>query len=1000
MAADLEDSPAAEAFAERLRQWDEAWKLPAAGVHFLTREAVPAVRGGDVRKALALLDAAATRLAASGGDSKDGHTLLRQTLIYLTDHVNPRTGDTQETLTDAALILEPKVKILRALGAKEELIRAYLSGAMLLTLSFELFPLALDDAARSMILDMRLDSSLDVRALELGSIQQAIRSVDEAVRLAALYQPRDEMFAEPRKPPKQQAEILQAYELIANAIARRATRLEEAGAKADACRLLFVRASVARLTQEPAALSATLSELALKLAEVGEATAARDIAIEAVSLARQVGDAALQLTLAPLLRVESPPLDSDDAAAEPIEPDAMLDEEDRKWVADVDTMFAAVETHAPGHIHGSHADDVRAFLAPHLTSDLDVLKNALRMFVSTTVMFGIADRFSFGMVCCTQCGDYAAPQGRHPGVATVTCGTCKCELQCRMIEYSPHVGRVIATLAAEHANATALVKRANALRGTGDHTQAATLAGRAATVFRERGLPLAEAGALMEAVATLRDGGDAVAARAAEATALQLLFDLKDVPALTRMLLNVAMHGLVTRSAAATAVLGLIVDIANAHDPELETNADAANALFMQALIASRSINTLEQARKKYDEAFGFLTSAVNRPGGRKLMSRGFEKRFALLQERLTADHAGLFELAERTLAALDAEQHEAAQLFGAELFKRLAEFQDTRSILALANRLTLVNFQRQELWQALECLKIQAAVADRPGDTRIRANALRNQSMLEQVLEPDAAPATLAQAEALERQVETATRDLATAKLEAEQASDRNDSSAAADAWAHAADAAEIIGDTQEQLQALMHCISGYASVTRWVAALQAAIEVEALTASTAAVAHALTAQAEALAALGNGDAAAMRQARAAPAWQACLKLARQEADDVQVALRQARDEALHATRKKGDEYAEDADWARAERFYRASSAAAMSCVVIDATDLSVRIAYIADLDELGVVIVRQGEHRREEGQALSRQALRDLDELDTIDPDGIERRSEIRKELVAHVS
>ncbi|HEX4964279.1 MAG TPA: AAA family ATPase [Thermoanaerobaculia bacterium] len=993
MAADFDDPSVAEGFAERLRRWEEEWKLPTAGVHFLARAAVPAVLSGDTRKALPLLDAAATRLAASG-DSKDGHAILRRSLIYLTDHVNPTNGDPLEALADAERILEPKIKILRALGAEEELIRAYLVAAGFLALSFELFPLELNAAARA-IFATQPELPLDAPALALDCIQRAIHSVDEAARLAKLYQPRAEMFAEPPKPLKQRAEIMQAYELIANAIARRAARLEEAGAKADACRLLFVRAGVARLTQEPGPLSATLSDLALKLAGLGEAARARDMAAEAASLARGVGDAALELSMASLLRVEAPPLDGESAAAEPIEPDAALDEEDRKWIADVATMFEHVDTRAPGLIRGSPTDDIRAFLAPHMTSDLEVLKNALRLFMSTTVVVGITDKFSLGMVCCPRCGDYAAPQGREPGVATVICGTCKRELQCRMIEYSPHVGRVVATLAAEHANVTALVKRAKALRSTGEHTQAAALAVRAATTFRQWALPLAEAGALMEAAAALRDGGDAVAARAAQADAFRLLFDLKDVSALTGVLIGVARHDLDTRSAAAMAVLGLLIDIVHAHDPELEANADAANALFMQALIASRSIDTLEQARKKYDEAFEFLTGAVNQPGGRKLMSRGFEKRFALLQGRLSADHAGLFELAKKTQAALDAEQHEAAQLFGAELFKLLAELQDTRSMLALANRLTLVNFQRRELGQALECLKIQAALADRPGDARIRANALRNQSVLEQALESGAAPATLAEAEALERLVETAPRDLAAAKLEAEQASSRNDPAAAADAWARAADAAETLGDTKEQLQALMHCIAGYASATRWVAALQAALEAEALTASTAAVAHALTAQAEALAALGDGDTAAMRQARAAPGWQACLKLAAQQPQEVQAALRLARDEALRAVRRKGDERDQNLDLAGAERFYRASSAAAAACVAIDATDLPVRITNIADLDQLGVVIARQGEHRREEGQALSRQALEHLDDLDTLDPGGIERRSELRREL-----
>src|SRR4029077_18147449 len=122
-----------------------------------------------------------------------------------------------------------------------------------------------------------------------------------------------------------------------------------------------------------------------------------------------------------------------------------------------------------------------------------------------------------------------------------------------------------------------------------------------------------------------------------------------------------------------------------------------------------------------------------------------------------------------------------------------------------------------------------------------IRVNALRNQSVLEQAIDPESAPATLAKAEAVERIVETARRDLAAAKVKAKECMDRNDALSAAEAWAEVAHSAEIAGDTTELLQALMHGMSLYASLGHAVPALLTALDLEALTSTTPAVAQAL---------------------------------------------------------------------------------------------------------------------------------------------------------------
>lgn len=1001
MAADLDGTPEAEVFAERLRRWEETWKLSTAGVQFVAREAVAAVRAGEHRKALTLLENAASRLVRNR-DDEDGHAVLRQTLIYLVDQVNPKADNPIEAMAEAATILEPKTKILRALGAKDELVRAYLSGAVFLTLSFDLYPLGLSAEPGAALVGQghELPHDLEGDSLAIGCIQRAIHAVDEASRLAKLYQPREEMFADPRKEPRQHADVLRVYALIIDAIGRRAAQLEQRGAAADACRLWFLRAGVARLTQDAATLSATLAELAFKLAAIGEPAMARDTAADAASLARTVGDAILAERLTPLLEhVPAPPATDTGPTSPRIEPEVALDPEDREWVAGLDRMFIHLDDRIPGLTYGSPAEDARALFTPYLTADLDVLKQALRTFVPSALMVGIADVSCVGFVRCPRCGHYAAPQGRQAGIGSVTCGTCQRHLESPMIEYSPRVGRAIAALAAEHANATALVKRAGVLRDSGDHGQAAELARRAATVFRRRGLPLAEAGALLEAARALEAAGDPAAARGALIEGLQLVFGMKRASVLTRALLEIANHHVRTRSATATAVLGLLIDIASAHDPELETNADAANARFLQALIASSSVNTLEQARQKYDEAFAFLSDAVAQPGGRQLLGRGFDRRFALLQERMTADYPSLVKVANETRVALDADATEAAQQSGTDLLKRLAEFGDKRSILVLANRLVLVNVQRENLRQALECLRIQAAFADQPGDAPIRANALRNQSVLEQAIDPEAAPATLTEAEAVERIVDTARRDLATGKLKATEAMGRSDVLAAAEAWAEVARGAEIVGDTAERLQALMRGMSLQMSSDRPVPTLLTALDAEALSLSTPAVAQALAVQAQALMVLGESDAAALRMARAAPAWQACLKLAADQPTEVREQLEQMRDHALLTARQAGDARARLADWPGAERFYRASSAAAAACVALDSTDFKVRFRHVADLDELGNVILKQGEERIAEGKTLCREALKWLDQLDAEDPGGLGQRSASRLAIVSHI-
>ena len=678
------------------------------------------------------------------------------------------------------------------------------------------------------------------------------------------------------------------------------------------------------------------------------------------------------------------------------------------WMAEFEQDRAKCDLRVSPDASGTPGDQVAATLLPILSAQTEQFQRWCGSVWNGLAMSTIPDGGAFGLLWCKPCAHgtihISPPKEGH----MAQCSSCGSESPVRYIQYSPRVGKVIHDLFSRHWECCELMAQARA--SIDNRVEAILLYERAEAICREIGNQAVLADVL-RLVGKLREmvNRNTAPGLAALEEAVRLSESLDEPMFLAECL----------------------VDLAEARRPRGDPG--VAMVLQSQAIDACSLrqprgrdwfvLNKISEGRAILSATrCGWVSEAL---GHAKEADRCMEQLYAELPElarkiapdtksatdligKLVKQYGeGPQQMGELAKRAIKRDDRQAALDILTEARSILRNMEDEEGLLAFSNGQLLTLFEAGGLGDALASSEEAEQLAKNLEHLPSLSAALHHQGQLLAVLDrPDEATAKNKELAQVNRRLEELKGQAPDLELRFTQAV-KDEEFVEALALSN-----ELIESLRQQGMRLELATALYrhavleGELGDRTASLRSLERLEAIgyldPRFQSAIPEGLYLQAVQLSALGQNWLALVRLRRSADGY---LQTAKPLAGNPQFesVYVQAVDRlilALEGMRALGDGFILAGGLTRATEAYRGVVALEKSALEMAPNHSGLRFRQVSDVDELGVTLMKGNAQQRAEGEALIRDAVRLLEQLDTDDSAGVEARAAARSELQQHLA